>query len=245
MPRTHRDGRPHLYLVDDPPGPSEPAAPAPVDVDALLAGMPSDEGADLERDLSFIDQVLAIQPVPQDVLVWRAVSTGSFELPWRDLPGTLHQELSYLAVALARYPALGAAEAVLHLRVPAGVPGVYLNPFDHGDRLPAPTLLLGRGLAVFVHEVRRQDGQWYLRADLIPPPPHGWRERIRAAASVRGGDGGAGDDGRGASRDVGGTPRARARGTRAHGMRDVMRGGAVGEGAVRGGAVQEGGGHGR
>jgi hypothetical protein len=233
MPWTRRDGRSHLYLVGGAPGAPEPPAPPPVDVDAALMRAPSDDRPDLERDLSFIDQVLAIQPVPQDVLVWRAVSTGSFELPWRDLPGTLHQELSYLAVALARYPALGAAEAVLHMRVPAGVPGVYLNPFDHGDRLPAPTLLLGRGLAVFVHEVRRQDGQWYLRADLIPPPPHGWRGRPRDTTPVHAGD-------------LGGEGGERAEGQGA--SRDVVRDGAFREGAAWGGAVgavQEGGGHGR
>jgi hypothetical protein len=188
MPRTRRDGRPRLYLVGE--APADPAAsPTPrTEVDDLLSGAAEDgdDAAGLERDLSFIDQVLAIQPVPQDVLVWRAVTADSFELPWRELPGTLHQEVSYLAVALVRYPALRAAEAVLHLRVPAGIPGVYLNPFDHGDRLPAPTLLLGRGLAVFVHEVRRQEGQWYVAADLVPPPPAGWGERQRVTTAVPG-----------------------------------------------------------
>jgi hypothetical protein len=178
MPPAGQQRRSHLQLVAEPLAVPEPPAASSPDLSALLAGAP--DGIDLpdyERDLAFIDQVLAIQPVPQDVLVWRAAAAGSFELPWRELAGTLHQEPSYLAVALVRYAALRAAEAVLHLRVPAGVPGVYLNPFDHGDRLPAPTLLLGRGLAVFVHEVRRQDGQWYVRADLVPPPPPGWGER--------------------------------------------------------------------
>jgi hypothetical protein len=180
--RRRRENAPHLYVVRDPDAAPDPPPPA-IDPSGLFLDTPGREDPpDAERDLSFIDQVLAIQPVPQDVLVWRAIAPGSFELPWRELPGTLHQELSYLAVALVRYPALGAADAVLHLRVPAGIPGVYLNPFDHGDRLPAPTLLLGRGLAMFVHEVRRQDGQWYVRADLIPPPPAGWKERSRHPA---------------------------------------------------------------
>jgi hypothetical protein len=213
MPRARRDGRSHLHLVAEAPAaiatpaaPAAPAAPAPrvppvpsgIDPYAPIAGVPAGlptglragtpttaDPAGFERDLALIDQVLAIQPVPQEVQVWRAVTSGSFELPWRELPGTLHQEPSYLAVALVRYAALGAAEAVLHLRVPAGIPGVYLNPFDHGDRLPAPTLLLGRGLAVFVHEVLRQDGQWYVRADLLPPPPPGWGRRPRAIPVAR------------------------------------------------------------
>jgi len=65
-----------------------------------------------------------------------------------ELPGTVHTEPGYLEVALVHHDALADAEALVRLRVPASTPGIYLNPFDEGRRLRAPTLLLARGCSI-------------------------------------------------------------------------------------------------
>jgi hypothetical protein len=122
----------------------------------------------LAEQVELMDRALGARPVPEDVVTWRALGDGAFDLPWRDLAGTLHREPGYLAVSLIRYEGLETAPALLGLRVPKGTPAIYLNALDQRGVLPAPTLLLGRGLYLYVHNLRRQDGQWYLHAEILP-----------------------------------------------------------------------------
>jgi hypothetical protein len=56
-------------------------------------------------------------------------------------------------------------EAVLHLAVPAGIPAAHLPPTGPA---PVPTLLLARGLAIQVHDARRDAGQWHVHAEVLP-----------------------------------------------------------------------------
>jgi hypothetical protein len=59
---------------------------------------------------------------------------------------------------------------VLQLRVPAGIPAIYGNVLDEQAPLPAPTLLLRRGLSVRIHDVRWRGGrQWHVQAAILPP----------------------------------------------------------------------------
>jgi ADP-ribosyltransferase exoenzyme len=122
----------------------------------------------LSERVELLDRALGARPVPEDVVAWRALAEGAFETPWRELAGTLHQERGYLAVALVRYEELATATALLQLRIPRGTPAMYLNALDERGVLPAPTLLLGRGLYLYVRNLRRQDGQWYVSAEILP-----------------------------------------------------------------------------
>jgi hypothetical protein len=74
-------------------------------------------------------------------------------------------------VALERYGALDDAEVVVHLYVPAGTPGLYLNLFDDTARLPAPTLLLARGRTLAIHTADDRGGKWHLEAEILPGTP--------------------------------------------------------------------------
>jgi hypothetical protein len=152
----------------------------PLPADGDESGQPGDtsRAPSLTEQVELLDAAVGVRPVPEDVVVWRALGEEAFQLPWRDLAGTLHRELGYLAVSLIRYEDLAAAPALLDLRVPKGTPAIYLNAFDQHGVLPAPTLLLGRGLYLYVHSLRRQDSQWYVRAEILPtagreagPPP--------------------------------------------------------------------------
>jgi hypothetical protein len=123
-----------------------------------------------ERQIGLLDQALTAQPVPEDLVVWRNASSESFTLGWQYLPRTVQRDPAYLAVAMARFDELNAAEVVLQLRVPAGIPAIYCNVLDEQAPLPAPTLLLRRGLSVRIHDVRRAGGRrWHVQAAILPP----------------------------------------------------------------------------
>ena len=150
---------------------------------------------EIERDIRRLDEAVAAKPVPEDLVVWRNASSTSFQLDWRHLTGTIQREPAFLAVALTRFEELDAAEVVLHLRVPAGVPAIYLNSLDRHASLPAPTLLLRRGLAVRIHDVRRRGGHWYVQGVILPPEQGDAIIGLAAGAATSdsGADAGAGD----------------------------------------------------
>jgi hypothetical protein len=137
-----------------------------------------------------LDLTLLLTPVLEDTQAWAPLHSGSFSEDWRDLPGTIQSDLGYLAVALAPPHAADRAEAILHLDVPAGIPAAHL-PLT-GDA-PVPTLLLARGLAIQVDDVRREAGQWQVHAQVLPAgnlarrrerPPR-WLGDVRPAVGAR------------------------------------------------------------
>lgn len=168
-----------------------PAAPDPLRFaqlnPGLRHGVPS---PDLIQQAELLDLTLVLTPVLEETTAWSALRPDSFSEDWRDLPGTIQADLGYLAVALAPPPALDQLEAVLHLTVPAGIPAAHLPPTD---RVSVPTLLLARGLAVQVHDARREAGQWQVFAEVLPagnwgrqrehPPRH--RDAVRPVAGTR------------------------------------------------------------
>jgi ADP-ribosyltransferase exoenzyme len=130
-----------------------------------------DPDPDLDRQIRVLDEALRVHPVPKDIWVWWAADRTLFARDPAELPGTVHIELGYLTVALVHHDALADAEALVRLRVPAGTPGIYLNPFDDNARLLAPTLLLARGCHLAVRSAERHDGQWRLEAEILRQRP--------------------------------------------------------------------------
>jgi hypothetical protein len=129
----------------------------------------------LAERAELIDLTLTLTPMLEDTHAWSVLHAGSFTEDWRDLPGTIQSDLGYLAVSLAP-PAVAQVEAVLHLAVPAGIPAAHLPPAGDGA---APTLLLARGLALQVHDARRQGGAWQVHAEVLPAGNWG-RQRDRS-----------------------------------------------------------------
>lgn len=136
----------------------------------------------LTQQAELLDLALVLTPVPEDTRVWSALRPDSFNQDWRDLPGTIQSDLGYLAVALDPPPALAGIEAVLHLDVPAGIPAAHLPPAGDGA---APAMLLARGLAIQVHDARREAGRWQVHAEVLPAGNWG---RPRERAPLRRGD---------------------------------------------------------
>lgn len=130
----------------------------------------------LADQAELLDLTLSLTPVLEDMCAWAVLHAGSFTEDWRDLPGTIQSDLGYLAVALAP-PTDAQAEAVLHLNVPEGIPAAHLPLSGDGA---APTLLLARGLALQVHDARKQGGQWQVHAEVLPAGNWG-RQRDRTA----------------------------------------------------------------
>lgn len=142
-----------------------------------------------EREIERMDELLAARPVPEDLIAWRNASRESFNLDWQYLPGTLQRDPAYLAVAMTRFNELETAEVVLHLRVAAGIPAVYMNAVDREAPLPAPSLLLRRGLSLRIHDVRRRGEQWYVQAAVLPPSEDDPDERGGGEGDSQGGNG--------------------------------------------------------
>jgi hypothetical protein len=125
------------------------------------------------QQIRMIDEVLRIKPVPKELWGWWATDAAAFGRDLAALPGTTFVEPGYLEVAMVRHPGLATAEVVVHVRVPVGTPGIYLNLFDETKRLQAPTMLLARGLTMAIHSAERHEGQWRLEAEIHPQPAAG------------------------------------------------------------------------
>jgi ADP-ribosyltransferase exoenzyme len=147
--------------------PRNPAARAFTEIQAALGDRTARRQV-LAEQVRLIDAALRVHPIPEDIWVWWTPDANTFQRAWPDLPGSRHQQPGYLSVALVHTDDLADAEAVVHLRVPAGVPGIYLNLFDDDARLSTPTLLLARGLTIAVHAADQRGGQWRLEAEILP-----------------------------------------------------------------------------
>jgi hypothetical protein len=151
-------------------GPPDEATKQFLQVQAALRTAPDFPAPNpgLDERIRLIDEVLRVKPVPEDLWGWWATDARAFQGDLAGLPGTNHVELGYLEVALVRHKALAGAEVVVHVRVPTGTPGIYLNLFDETKRLQAPTMLLARGLTLAIHAAEQRDGQWRLEAEILP-----------------------------------------------------------------------------
>ncbi|MCL2582818.1 MAG: hypothetical protein FWE35_10215 [Streptosporangiales bacterium] len=115
---------------------------------------------DLARNL---DQALHAQTVPENINVVRVTGEEAFTgAPMENLDGTSQHELGYMSTSLGSQPAVtaGAGSVILHLEVPAGTPGMYVDPISStpGER----EVLLGRGLRYQITGSTTIKGRWHV-----------------------------------------------------------------------------------
>jgi hypothetical protein len=121
----------------------------------------------VEHRIALLDEAIARQGVPEDVIVWRGADSGAFSgHPVGDLAGQTFTEDGYLSTALGDTE-YTTKPVLMKLRVPEGTPALYVDPISSfpGER----ELLLGRGMSYQVHNVTRMgDGRWLVEAEILP-----------------------------------------------------------------------------
>ncbi|MCU1470965.1 MAG: type effector HopAG1 [Glaciihabitans sp.] len=105
------------------------------------------------RKIRLLDAALAVDPVPVEVEVTRAVHEHIFTTPIEDLVGTPQVDHGFMSTTIGAEHPYFDGQAVLHLRVPAGTPALYFGGdvmYPHHQEL-----LLGRGRIWMPERVER------------------------------------------------------------------------------------------
>ncbi|MFD0801464.1 ADP-ribosyltransferase, partial [Streptomonospora algeriensis] len=122
------------------------------------------------RDVDKIDEAMAGRPVPEDVVVTRGTGLGHINVRPEKMPDAEEgfTDPGYMSTSLGGpAAAFKDAEAVLHLRVPAGTPALWVekvSEFGAGER----ELLLGRGVTYRAVDVVWSNGQWQVYGEVVP-----------------------------------------------------------------------------
>ncbi|WP_156003025.1 ADP-ribosyltransferase [Streptomonospora sp. PA3] len=124
---------------------------------------------EVRRDIENIDQAMQGRPVPEDIVVTRGTGLGHIDVSPEKMPDVEEgfPDPGYMSTSLGS--AAGAfkdAEAILHLRVPAGTPALWMekaSDFGAGER----ELLLGRGATYRVADVVWSGGQWHVYGEVM------------------------------------------------------------------------------
>ncbi|QBI52220.1 ADP-ribosyltransferase [Streptomonospora litoralis] len=126
---------------------------------------------DVADDIANIDKAMAGRPIPEDVVVTRGTGLGHIKVHPADMPSVAEgfPDPGYMSTSLGG-PAGGfaSAEAILHLRVPAGTPALWverISQFGGGER----ELLLGRGMTYTAVDSVFSNGQWHVYGTVTPP----------------------------------------------------------------------------
>jgi hypothetical protein len=129
------------------------------EVDAVLRGE-APPTPEIERMIATLDSALAGRRAPEPVVVWLpsdAEHLGGLE----DLAGRRITEPTFLMTHLETPESdYGDAAVVLRLRVPAGIPAVFLAA------QPAGVLMLARGLTWTASRVAVKDGRTVVSGDV-------------------------------------------------------------------------------
>ncbi|MFB4301422.1 ADP-ribosyltransferase [Actinomadura sp. NTSP31] len=162
LPESQRQALHHY--TDEPPAPH----PTYQEMNGQLrSGGPIDP--EVQRHLDEIDQALAGNPIPEDVMISRGTDLGHLDMDAPDMIGQSFGDPGYLSTSLGGPAgAFAGKDAVLHMRVPAGTPALWVenvSAFGGGER----ELLLGRGMTFHVDDVIFHDGQWQIYGSFLPP----------------------------------------------------------------------------
>ncbi|MFJ1752748.1 putative T7SS-secreted protein [Kitasatospora sp. NPDC088134] len=122
---------------------------------------------ELNECIKQMDEALAGHVVPEDVVVTRGTDLGHITQDPREMVGKIIDEHSYTSTSLGGPAgAFSGKEAVLHLRVPEGTPGLWVekvSAFGGGER----ELILGRGRQWRADRVVFHNGQWHVFGEFL------------------------------------------------------------------------------
>ena len=144
-----------------------PHHPSYKEINSYLRGQ--DPGSpQVHQTVDQIDQALAGHPIPEDVVISRGTGLSHVGMNPQDMVGQTFTEQAYLSTSLGGpADAFSGKEAILHMRVPAGTPAIWVEnvgAYGAGER----ELLLGRGLQYHVDRVVFQGGQWHVYGEYLP-----------------------------------------------------------------------------
>ncbi|MFG2819934.1 putative T7SS-secreted protein [Kitasatospora sp. NPDC048365] len=122
---------------------------------------------DIAQHVDAMDRALKSNPIPEDVMVTRGTDLGHIKMDPADMAGQVFDEKSYTSASLGGPAgAFAGKDAVLHLRVPAGTPALWVekvSAFGVGER----EILLGRGLQWRATRVVQEGGQWHVYGEVL------------------------------------------------------------------------------
>lgn len=148
---------------------SEPPHTGPTyqEINGALRGS-SPMTPEVQAHINDIDNALAGNPISEPVVITRGTGLSHIGMDPQDMVGQTFTEDAYLSTSLGGpAPAFDSKDAVLHLQVPAGTPGIWVenvSAFGAGER----ELLLGRGLQYHVDRVVFEGGQWHVFGQYLP-----------------------------------------------------------------------------
>ncbi|MFC3523065.1 ADP-ribosyltransferase, partial [Streptomonospora nanhaiensis] len=101
---------------------------------------------DVTQDITQLDALLAGRPVPEDIVVMRGMDLDHIGMDPSQMPHHAEgfTDHAYMSTSLYRLPGMAREkQAIMHLRVPAGTPALWMDGLGE-PRNPERELLLGR-----------------------------------------------------------------------------------------------------
>ncbi|GAA4845852.1 putative T7SS-secreted protein [Kitasatospora terrestris] len=133
-------------------------------------GAPLDAGTNLGASVRAMDRALDRQPLPHDIVLTRGTDLdflGGIGDPKR-LEGQVFTERGYMSTSLGGSPAMWTGkDAIVHLRAPAGTPGMWMEKVGSIGSTERE-LLLGRNLQWRVNRTLMEGNQVHIFADILP-----------------------------------------------------------------------------
>jgi hypothetical protein len=125
----------------------------------------------VRQHVEHLDKALAGKPLPEDVVVARGTNLGHYlrEIGSDDpskMVGRDFTDKAYMSTSLGD-PVFTHKQAILHLQVPQGTPGLWVEKLSHAD-VGERELLLGRGNTYTITKAYQSNGQWHIYGEIHP-----------------------------------------------------------------------------
>lgn len=122
-----------------------------------------------------IDNAMAAQPIPEDVILHRGTVQSAFELDGKTLGygddmtkiiGSVQVDWGYMSTSVGNSAAFSNQAVQLKIRAPAGTPGSYVQMFSKFST--ERELILPRGTHMYVHNAYQKGGRWVVEVEVVP-----------------------------------------------------------------------------
>ncbi len=148
-------------------GTPELAAYEEIEQLATAAGLSLIQVIDVLDVIEDMDTAMAQQPLPDDVVIVRGSNINRLPANLPTIVGQTFSESAYTSTSLAvtPLPAFASKPSVMHWRVPAGTPAIWMAPVSF---YPAELeLLLARGVRFRVDRVIFEGGKWHIYGTVL------------------------------------------------------------------------------
>jgi hypothetical protein len=111
----------------------------------------------VKEHIARLAEVARMRPVPRDIDVVRGVGKDAFSVPMRKLKGTVQSDAAFMSTSLGDKAAFSYKPVILHLRVPAGTPAIYLDRISSSPGERELLLIHGRRWLPTQVEIRKNE----------------------------------------------------------------------------------------